>query len=152
MLDSESQLQEAIQKLERPQNPQTALAPNPSTIGLEEGTSPSATTTNAVPTNAPPGSPKTVYICPMPEHVTLEYAQPGKCSLCGMTLVPVSQEMLAKIQPGGRLEYYTCPMPEHSDIHADKPGKCPHCGMTLIPVMKAPPPAPEPSGMDMPKH
>jgi len=52
-----------------------------------------------------------------------------------MTLVPVTQETLAKIQPGGHVEYYTCPMPEHSDIHADKAGKCARCGMTLIPVM-----------------
>jgi hypothetical protein len=52
-----------------------------------------------------------------------------------MTLVPVSREMLAKIQPGGRVQYYTCPMAEHSDVHQDKPGKCPRCGMTLIPVM-----------------
>ena len=34
-----------------------------------------------------------------------------------MTLVPVTRETLAKIQPGGKLEYYTCPMPEHSDVH-----------------------------------
>ena len=74
----------------------------------------------------------------MPEHVALEYEHAGKCPLCGMTLVPVSREMLSKMQPGGRVEYYTCPMTEHSDIHADKPGKCPHCGMTLIPVMEPP--------------
>jgi rubrerythrin len=55
-----------------------------------------------------------------------------------MTLVPVTREMLSKIQPGGRVEYYTCPMPEHSDVHEDKPGKCPKCGMTLIPVMVQP--------------
>ena len=73
----------------------------------------------------------------MPEHVALEYDHPGKCPLCGMTLVPVTRETLSKIQPGGRVEYYTCPMPEHSDVHEDKPGKCPKCGMTLIPVMVA---------------
>ena len=58
-----------------------------------------------------------------------------------MTLVPVTRDALAKIQPGGKLLYYTCPMPEHSDVHADKPGKCPKCGMTLIPVMEQPKPA-----------
>ena len=77
----------------------------------------------------------------MPEHVALVYDHPGKCPLCGMTLVPVTREMLSKVQPGGRVEYYTCPMPEHSDVHADKPGKCPKCGMTLIPVMIPPKPA-----------
>jgi predicted Zn-ribbon and HTH transcriptional regulator len=57
-----------------------------------------------------------------------------------MTLVPVSQATLKKLQPGGKLLCYTCPMPEHSDVRVDKPGKCPKCGMTLIPVMEAPPP------------
>jgi Cu+-exporting ATPase len=76
----------------------------------------------------------------MPEHVSIEYDHPGNCPLCGMTLVPVSQAMLRKLQPGGKLLYYTCPMPEHSDVRAEKPGKCPKCGMTLIPVMEAPPP------------
>jgi len=52
--------------------------------------------------------------------------------------VPVTRQMLARIQPGGQVEYYTCPMPEHSDVRQDKPGKCPKCGMTLIPVMSRP--------------
>ena len=58
-----------------------------------------------------------------------------------MTLVPVSEATLKKIQPGGQIEYYTCPMtadcpkPGHGDAHFDKAGKCPVCGMTLIPVM-----------------
>ena len=78
----------------------------------------------------------------MPDHVALEYDHPGKCPLCGMALVPVTEETLSKIQPGGRVEYYTCPMPEHSDVHQDKPGKCPRCGMTLIPVMTQPQPKP----------
>jgi rubrerythrin len=79
-----------------------------------------------------------IWICPMPEHVSLEYDHPGKFPLCGMTLVPVTRENLARIQPGGKLEHYTCPMPEHSDVHEAKPGKCPRCGMTLIPVMLRP--------------
>src|SRR5712691_7054146 len=88
-------------------------------------------------TNAMPATPEhVVYICPMPEHVALQYEHPGKCPLCGMTLVPVTPETLAKIQPGGHLEYYTCPMAEHSDVRSDKPGKCPKCNMTLIPMMK----------------
>ena len=103
-------------------------------VGAANPLTPAAT--NAVPTAEP-----IVYICPMPEHVALVYDHPGKCPLCGMTLVPVTRETLAKIQPGGRVEYYTCPMPEHSDVHADKPGKCPKCGMTLIPVMVPPKPA-----------
>jgi RND family efflux transporter MFP subunit len=120
MLDSESQLREAIQKMTR--NGAASFPVASPTNGLS---------TNATPKSAEP----VVYICPMPEHVSLEYNHPGNCPLCGMTLVPVGQEMLSRIQPGGQLEYYTCPMPEHSDVRLDKPGKCPRCGMTLIPVM-----------------
>jgi rubrerythrin len=125
MLDSESQLREAIQKM---------LQPKATAKSAERAAQP-------VPppaTNAAPTAEQIVYICPMPEHVALEYDHPGKCPLCGMTLVPVTRETLSKIQPGGRVEYYTCPMPEHSDVRADKPGKCPKCGMTLIPVMVQP--------------
>ena len=128
MLDSESQLREAIQKMLRP-----GVAAKP--------VEPAAQGLALIATNAVPAAAEVVYICPMPEHVALEYAHPGKCPLCGMTLVPVTRETLAKIQPGGRVEYYTCPMPEHSDVRADKPGKCPRCGMTLIPVMVSPKPA-----------
>ena len=123
MLDSESQLREAIQKMMH---------------SAEAGPSmTSATNGHPMMTNAMPVMPeKVVYICPMPEHVALQYEHPGQCPICGMTLVPVTLEMLAKIQPGGHIEYYTCPMPEHSDVRSDKPGKCPKCNMTLIPVMK----------------
>ena len=79
------------------------------------------------------------YICPMPEHVSIEYDHPGNCPICGMTLVPVSQAMLKNLQPGGKVLYYTCPMPEDSDVRSDKPGKCPKCGMTLIPIFALPP-------------
>jgi RND family efflux transporter MFP subunit len=129
MLDSESQLREAIQKMRQPNAPESAP---PNAFGAA-----------ASATKTPPAGPEEIlYICPMPDHVALEYDHPGKCPLCGMTLVPVTAETLAKIQPGGRIEYYTCPMAEHSDVHAEKPGKCPRCGMTLIPVMTRPQPAP----------
>jgi rubrerythrin len=128
MLDSESQLREAIQKM---------LKPNAAGKSPEGAAHPLTPAT----TNATPAAEPIVYICPMPEHVALEYDHPGKCPLCGMTLVPVTRETLSKIEPGGRVEYYTCPMPEHSDVHEDKPGKCPRCGMTLIPVMVPPKPA-----------
>jgi Cu(I)/Ag(I) efflux system membrane fusion protein len=136
MLDSESQLREAIQKMQRPSAPGEVVPPAmpvvPS-IAAGTGTNPPMAVAEPV-----------VYICPMPEHVSLEYNHPGKCPLCGMTLVPVGREMLSRIQPGGQLEYYTCPMLEHSDVHQDKPGKCPRCGMTLIPVMVRPKPATTP--------
>jgi RND family efflux transporter MFP subunit len=138
MLDSESQLREAIQKMQQPNAPGE---PIPAT-----NTTTTSVAASGVTNRAMAGSDDVVYICPMPEHVSLEYNHAGKCPLCGMVLVPVGREMLARIQPGGQLEYYTCPMPEHSDVHLDKPGKCPRCGMTLIPVMVRPKPA---AGMNM---
>lgn len=137
MLDSESQLREAIQKMLHPQKPREAEAAAPTS----HATPPTASATATGPSSA--AEPHS-YVCPMPEHVSIEYQHPGKCPLCGMTLVPVSAAALAKMQPGGKVEYYTCPMPEHGDVKLDQPGKCPKCGMTLIPVM--PKPAPLPAG------
>jgi Cu(I)/Ag(I) efflux system membrane fusion protein len=136
MLDSESQLREAIQKMTEPgEAAKASRQATPGTngkaaeiMGPELTAAEGLNTTNAV-----------KYICPMPEHVSIQYDHPGKCSICGMTLVPVTQAALARLQPGGKLLFFTCPMPEHSDVHSDKPGKCPKCGMTLIPVMQAPP-------------
>ena len=124
MLDSESQLREAIQKMNSP----SMTATGESVRGANE-------TNRTMATGS--GADKMVYVCPMPEHVSIEYDHPGKCSICSMALVPVTKSQLEKIQPGGKVLYYTCPMPEHSDVHADKSGKCPHCSMTLIPVMSA---------------
>jgi Cu(I)/Ag(I) efflux system membrane fusion protein len=124
MLDSESQLREAIQKMS---NPNAAATPEPA-LGASETSGAAPVGTNAD---------KMVWVCPMPEHVSITYDHPGKCPICSMTLVPVTKSLLEKIQPGGKVLYYTCPMPEHSDVHSDKPGKCPKCGMTLIPVMSA---------------
>ncbi len=126
MLDSESQLREAIQKMTESKvshggaNAETASAPPT--------------------TNATPAADSVIkYICPMPEHISIEYDHAGKCPICGMTLVPVSLSTLRKLHPGGKILYYTCPMPEHSDVRSDKPGKCPKCGMTLIPISEEPP-------------
>jgi len=134
MLDSESQLREAIQKMTQPQ-----------TAPPSETTSAPSTGTVAAAKSEVSGSDSEVkYICPMPEHVSIQYDHPGKCPICGMALVPVTQAALARLQPGGKLLYYTCPMPEHADVRADKPGKCPKCAMTLIPAMSPPPITPAP--------
>jgi multidrug efflux pump subunit AcrA (membrane-fusion protein)/rubrerythrin len=136
LLDSESQLREAIDKMRGPTPAETAaLAGGNSTNGM------------AMPDMAatPPARSEpeaTVYVCPMPEHVSIVYDHPGSCPICGMALVPVTPSALKKIQPGGKVLYYTCPMPEHANVHEDKPGKCPLCGMTLIPVMSKPETAP----------
>jgi Cu(I)/Ag(I) efflux system membrane fusion protein len=135
MLDSESQLREAIQKMLEPKKSTPAEH-----AGHAVAVAQAAGHEDMVAVTASEESKTVKYLCPMPEHVSIEYDHPGKCSLCGMTLVPVSQAMLRKLQPGGKLLHYTCPMPEHSEVRAHKPGNCPKCGMTLIPVMEAPPP------------
>jgi len=128
MLDSESQLREAIQKMNgagRETSDRKTVEP--------EGAATRSTLQRLNNSTNP-----VVYVCPMPEHVSIEYDHPGKCPICGMTLVPVTASELKALQPGGEVLYYTCPMPEHSDVHSDRPGKCPKCGMTLIPVMASP--------------
>ena len=135
MLDSESQLREAIQKMLKP-------AQRGASERAERGAAERPSEDMASTLHAPRS---TTYICPMPEHLAIRYGQPGKCPICAMTLVPVSADTLARLQPGGRVLSYTCPMPEHSDVKLDNAGKCPKCGMTLIPVME-PPPAPQAGG------
>jgi RND family efflux transporter MFP subunit len=129
MLDSESQLREAIEKMrgaagwgERPREPQTTN--DFSTHDGSRERSPHRAEAESL-----------VYVCPMPEHVSITYDHPGNCPICGMALVPVTPDELKRLQPGGKVLYYTCPMPEHNYVHEAKPGKCPVCGMTLIPVM-----------------
>lgn len=72
------------------------------------------------------------YVCPMPEHVDILCETPGKCPLCGMTLVPVRRHEGHVDEP--RIRYWTCPMPEHASVRESASGKCPICSMSLIPV------------------
>ncbi|MDD5140608.1 MAG: efflux RND transporter periplasmic adaptor subunit [Verrucomicrobiales bacterium] len=127
LLDSESQLREAIEKMRG------------STSKAKPETN-SVSSTNEFSATAPAKAEMetSVYVCPMPEHVSIIYDHAGSCPICGMALVPVMPSVLQKIQPGGKVLYYTCPMPEHSNVHEEKPGKCPLCAMTLIPVMAQP--------------
>jgi RND family efflux transporter MFP subunit len=126
MLDSESQLREAIQKM---REPSSATMEMPAATNGNEMVSALSTNAEKEPL---------VYVCPMPAHVSITYDHPGNCPICGMALVPVTPGELKQLQPGGKVLYYTCPMPEHNSVHEDKPGKCPICGMTLIPVMASP--------------
>ena len=121
MLDSESQLRDAIAKM-APVTPPAPTAAPPSTVPQ-----PATSATNDAAT----------FVCPMPEHVSIAYKHPGKCPLCGMALVPTTAAQLAQFPATEAIDHYTCPMPEHASVHQEKPGKCPLCGMTLIPVMKA---------------
>jgi RND family efflux transporter MFP subunit len=134
MLDSESQLREAIQKM-------NGTATNTNVEALKRENVEAQNAASAATLQPFNESTNLVYVCPMPEHVSIVYDHAGKCPVCGMALVPVTPGELKQLLPGGKVLYYTCPMPEHSYVHADKPGKCPVCAMTLIPVM-APPGAP----------
>ena len=73
MFDSESQLREAIQKM---------LSPDSKARPAEQSVAPAAV---AQPT--PLAQPKT-FVCPMPEHASIEYNHGGKCPICSMTLIP----------------------------------------------------------------
>ena len=130
MLDSESQLREAIEKMRGSTVNKMENATHSAMLGTE-------TNSPAFAANSTQPEP-TVYVCPMPEHVSIIYDHVGNCPICGMALVPVAASALKKIQPGGTVLYYTCPMPEHASVHERKPGKCPLCAMTLIPVMAKP--------------
>lgn len=132
MLDSESQLREAIQKM------------------VEPGRAPHAADATARQAAAPPAAAAaTVHVCPMPEHVSIQYEHAGNCPLCGMALVPAPADHAAQAGAAA-VDHYTCPMPEHADVRLDKPGKCPRCGMTLIPEMKKPVPPPAKPGVPLP--
>ena len=124
LLDSESQLREAIQKM---RNPNAAAA---------EGKQMDAKHA-AVVAATPSATPAEVnYVCPMPEHESILHDAPGKCPVCGMTLIPVPKKQSAAPAPSPAAAatpvLYTCPMPEHAHVVTDKPGKCPKCGMELV--------------------
>jgi len=75
LLDSESQLREAVQKMRAPEESKAAAEPMPAMT-------PAAPKTGA--------AERTAWVCPMPEHISIIYDHAGKCPICGMTLVPVS--------------------------------------------------------------
>jgi rubrerythrin len=76
-----------------------------------------------------PGGKVLYYTCPMPEHADVHEEKPGKCPLCGMTLIPV---MSSPSATAAVKTLYTCPM--HPEVVSEQPGKCPKCGMDLVPV------------------
>lgn len=82
MLDSESQLREAIQKMLRASQPAAAVAP-PTPASAKPAPAADKTTT--------------LYTCPMDSHAHIVAAQPGKCPECNMTLVPTRSVAHGKI-------------------------------------------------------
>ena len=81
MLDSESQLREAIQKMLNPN-----ANPTPTQVHLAHQLQREKSVTRL--TEAAP----TAYVCPMPEHATIKYSHSGKCPICGMTLIPAPSD------------------------------------------------------------
>jgi hypothetical protein len=86
MFDSESQLREAIQKMLRPDEKS------------RPGTAEQPAEMPAMTPPAPPESPKT-FVCPMPEHESIEYQHGGKCPICGMTLIPGAASAQPTVTP-----------------------------------------------------
>lgn len=75
-----------------------------------------------------PASPKLaplVYVCPMPADAAVIGDKPGKCPVCGMTLVPTRLD--AK---------WWCPTHQTLMVR-DAPGKCPLDGKALVQVTVA---------------
>ena len=81
MLDSESQLREAMQKM---------LNPNASPTPVQEHAAHRPPPKEATMPAVEPIP--TAYVCPMPEHATIKYNHPGKCPICGMTLIPAPSD------------------------------------------------------------
>jgi multidrug efflux pump subunit AcrA (membrane-fusion protein) len=82
MLDSESQLREAIQKMLSPASASATPGERAQHVSTVPVSSPVQTATPQ------PSS----YVCPMPEHASIKYDHPGKCPICGMTLIPTPEE------------------------------------------------------------
>lgn len=83
LLDSESQLREAIQKM---LNPNVASSPPPQ--HAEFSAAAVSSSSQMPPARQTPSS----YVCPMPEHSTIKYDHPGKCPICSMTMIPAPEE------------------------------------------------------------
>ena len=141
MLDSESQLREAIQKMIKGDAPAVAPAKDESTASPPDGAR----------------KIKSYRSSMMPKETS---AKPGRDST-GMDFVPVyedeampsfsvahaahSSAMAPSNSTDGHSDHeresstpavqlYTCPMEEHADVVTDRPGKCPRCGMKLVPT------------------
>jgi multidrug efflux pump subunit AcrA (membrane-fusion protein) len=84
LLDSESQLREAIQKMLEPVKVSAVTHDHAEHEQSENQPTVQGTETPMATANAAPET----FVCPMPEHSSIEYNHPGKCPICGMTLIP----------------------------------------------------------------
>lgn len=157
LLDSESQLQEALDKMMAGEGVTEAGHDHPTTLwscpmhpevlsadagrcpecgmDLEQRPGSTAELAQVYDTVAQPGD----YTCPMHPRVVQE--GPGRCPQCGMFLeqVPGEAEDPADAPPQAA---YACPM--HLQVTADEPGACVICGMDLAPTAADPAPGGRP--------
>ncbi len=104
LLDSESRLREAALKFL--EIPQSGAEDEPTSEAKGES---QMDETKAAPEKAPEKAPDTssfskpMYVCPMPEHQSILYEEPGDCPLCGkpMELVPVQRPGATTETEGG---------------------------------------------------
>jgi hypothetical protein len=96
MLDSESQLREAIQKM---LNPNAAASPPPQQAIAQSAASPHPIPATEAATGTQEYVCPTEYSCPMPEHMNITYNHGGKCPICGMTLIPKPQQKTGAPSP-----------------------------------------------------
>jgi RND family efflux transporter MFP subunit len=104
MLDSESQLREAIQKMLNP-NASPSPAMQLADHAAMNQPSPSPTAMSNVAAGPQEYVCPTEYSCPMPEHMNIAYNHPGKCPICGMTLIPKPQQKTAAATPPPATEH-----------------------------------------------
>jgi rubrerythrin len=109
MLDSESQLREAIQKM------------------LKGNTSSADTTTPPVATGEAGMSSEHSAHAGHDHAADADHASHE--SMPGMSMDNHAS--------GTHGPLYTCPMEEHADVVTDKPGRCPKCGMKLVPTSES---------------
>jgi hypothetical protein len=91
MLDSESQLREAIQKMLKPVAPGVAAQTSAQTPKANIPVQPAPAPAPAAQTGSQEYVCPTGYACPMPDHMTIKYNHSGKCPICGMTLIPAPE-------------------------------------------------------------
>ena len=84
MLDSESQLREAIQKMLKPVAPAVPAQASAQTANANVPMQPAPDSKTGPQEYVCP----TEYACPMPDHMSIKYNHSGKCPICGMTLIP----------------------------------------------------------------
>ena len=93
MLDSESQLREAIQKMIEPVKVDAPMQEPAEPAGHDNDLRAKPAETPMTMAKAAPQT----FVCPEPEHASIQYNHPGKCPICGMTLIPSTASQNAEL-------------------------------------------------------